>query len=70
MLGSYGGHELTARAFYKKVNAAGRNFIRADSGATYVTPAIDQLIANAGLPVIRLLDTSGLDNPMPGKTQD
>lgn len=68
VLGSYGSRKITVVGFFKKVNAAGRNYIRADSGATYVTPAIDQAIAQTGLPVIRLLDTSGLDQPKPGKT--
>jgi hypothetical protein len=68
VLGSFGGKEITPLGFFKKVNAAGRNFIRKDSGATYVTPTIDKSIAATGLPVIRLLDNSGLDAPKPGKS--
>jgi hypothetical protein len=68
VLGSFGSKCVTPVAFFKKVNAAGINFIRDDSGATYLTPAIERAIVATGLPVIRLLDTSGLDQPKPGKT--
>ncbi len=68
VLGAFGSKSITPVAFFKKVNPAGLNFIRDDSGATYATPAIDRAIAATRLPVIRLLDTSGLDQPKPGKT--
>jgi len=38
VLGSFSGKEIAPRGFFKKVNAAGRNYIPDDSGETYVTP--------------------------------
>jgi hypothetical protein len=61
VLGSFGSRQIQVVGVFKKVNAAGNNFIRRDSKKVWVTPAIDRLIAATRLPVIRLLDTSGLD---------
>jgi hypothetical protein len=66
VLGSYGASVVTPVAWFKKVNAAGNNFIRKDSGKTYLTPDIEGTMR--GLPVIRLLDRSGLDQPKFGNT--